>query len=153
MSRTRMITLPSYFWHYLPLLYLTVIMHWFCVRSVSLTLFGIFLWYLVEMYNRMRWHVTYKNDIFGFLTFVVTSPSCLDLILCLLCNMNILWNILKILGRNVKQGEMTCWVQEWQRWLSYFWTYLPFLCLNLILGQSQTGHTELFRRRNESWWE
>ena len=39
----------SYFWHYLPLLYLTFIIHWFCVRSVSQRPFGIFLWYLVEM--------------------------------------------------------------------------------------------------------
>ena len=30
--------------------------------------------------------VTYKNDNFDFLTFVVTSPFCLNLILCLLCN-------------------------------------------------------------------
>ena len=53
----------------------------------------------------------YKNDNFGFLTFVVTSPSCLNLILCLLCNTSTLLNILMILGRNVEQGEM-CSVQE-----------------------------------------
>ena len=46
----------------------------------------------------------YKNDNFGFLTFVGTSPSSLNLILCLLCNMNILCNILMILCRNVEQG-------------------------------------------------
>ena len=48
-SHTRMISLLSYFWLYLPLLYLTVIMHWLWVHSVSLIPFGIFLWYLVEM--------------------------------------------------------------------------------------------------------
>ena len=80
----------------------------------------------------MRWRVTYKNDNFGFLTFVVTSPSCLNLSLCPLCNTNTLRNILMTLVRNVEQDEMMCCVQEWQRWLSYFWTYLPFWCLNLI---------------------
>ena len=39
----------SYFWRYLPLLGLTVIIHWFCVCSASQRPFGIFLWYLVEM--------------------------------------------------------------------------------------------------------
>ena len=41
----------SYIWCNLPLLYLTVISHWFCVSSVSQRTFGIFLWYmyLVEM--------------------------------------------------------------------------------------------------------
>ena len=39
----------SYFWRYLPLLYLTVIIHWFCVCSVSQWPFGIFLWYFLEM--------------------------------------------------------------------------------------------------------
>ena len=32
----------SYFWRYLPVLYLTIIMHWFCVRSVSRIPFKIF---------------------------------------------------------------------------------------------------------------
>ena len=41
---------------------------------------------------------------------------------------------------------MTCWVQEWQLWFSYFWTYLPVLCLNLLLCQlcnSNTLHNNL----------
>ena len=39
----------SYLWCYLPLLYLTVIIHWLPVRSVSQRPYGIFLWYLVEI--------------------------------------------------------------------------------------------------------
>ena len=74
----------SYFWHYLPLLYLPVIMHWFHVCYVSQTPFGIFWWYLVVMNNRTRWHVLYKNDNFGFIfTFGVKFPFlCLNLISC-----------------------------------------------------------------------
>ena len=30
-----------------------------------------------------------------------------------------------ILVRNVEQGEMSCCVQEWQLWLSYFWSISP----------------------------
>ena len=76
----------SHFWHYLPLLYLTVIMHCFHVRSVSRIPFGIFLWYLVGIP-------------FGI--------------------------FLMILDRNVEQDKMTCCIQEWQLWFSYFWSYLP----------------------------
>ena len=40
-----------------------------------------------------------------------------------------LQNILMILGRNAEQDEVTCGIQEWQRWLSFFWSYLPlFFC-------------------------
>ena len=72
-----------------------------------------------------------KNDKFGFLTFVVTSPTCLNLILCPLCYTNTLRNTLMILSRNVEQGEVTCWVQNGN---SDFLTLdlSPFLCLNLI---------------------
>ena len=63
----------SYFWPYLPLLYLTVIMHWFRVRSVCQIPFGIFWLYLVEMQNRTRRRVAYKNDNSSFLTFGVIS--------------------------------------------------------------------------------
>ena len=48
---------------------------------------------------------------------------------CLLCNLNTLWNILMILGRNVDQDEMTCRIQDWQLWLSYFWSYHPLFYL------------------------
>ena len=34
------------------------------------------------------------------------------LILCPLCNVNTLWNILMVLGRNVEQDETTCHLQE-----------------------------------------
>ena len=48
----------------------------------------------------------YKNDNFGFLLYtVVTSLSSLNLILCPLCNINTLQNILMILGRNVNRAR------------------------------------------------
>ena len=56
-----------------------------------------------------------------------------NLISCSFCNTNALWNILMLFGRNVEQDKMKCYVQERQLWLSYLWSYLPFLCLNLIL--------------------
>ena len=68
----------SYFWHYLPLLYLTVIS-------------------------------------------------------CPLCKSKTLWNIFMILGRNVEQDQTKCHIQEWQLCLSYFWHYLPLLCLTVII--------------------
>ena len=61
------------------------------------------------------------------------------LILCLLSKSKTLWNIFMILGRNVEQDQMTCWVQEWQLWLSYFWSYLPFFVWNRFLVCSVTG--------------
>ena len=106
----------SYFCCDLPLLYLTLIMHWFSVCYVSQTLFGIFWWYLLVIRNRSRWHVTYwlyKNDNFGFFIFPFL---CLIDFLSLLCKMNTLWNILMMLGTNVEQDEMTCCVQERQIW-------------------------------------
>ena len=54
-------------------------------------------------------------------------------ILCPLCNLNTLWNILMVLGRNVAQDQTTCCVQEWQLYLSYFWCYFPLLCLTVII--------------------
>ena len=54
-------------------------------------------------------------------------------ILCLLCNLNTLWNILMVLGRNVEQDQTTCHVQEWQLCLSYFWLCLPLLYLTVII--------------------
>ena len=49
-----------------------------------------------------------------------------------LCNLNILWNILIILGRNVEQDQKMCRIQEWQLCLSYFWSYHPLLYLKKI---------------------
>ena len=60
---------------------------------------------------------------------------CLNLISCSLCNSNTLWIILILLGRNVEQEQTTCCVQEWQLWIAYFCSYLPFLYLNLISCQ------------------
>ena len=51
---------------------------------------------------------------------------------CPLCNLNNFWNILMILGRNVDQDEMTCHIQGWQLWLSYFWSYHPLFYLKKI---------------------
>ena len=56
----------------------------------------------------------------------------LNLISCQLCNSNIVWIILILLDRNVDQDETTCCVQEGQIRLTYFWSYRPVLCLNLI---------------------
>ena len=49
-----------------------------------------------------------------------------------LCNLNTLWNILMILGRNVDQEEVTCHIQDWQLWLSYFRSYHPLFYLKKI---------------------
>ena len=51
---------------------------------------------------------------------------------CLLCNLNTLWNILMILGWTVDQDEMTCSIQDWQLWLSYFWSYHSLFYLKKI---------------------
>ena len=50
---------------------------------------------------------------------------------CPLCNLNTLWNISVVLGRNVEQDQTTCRVQEWQLCHSYFWLYLPLLYLTV----------------------
>ena len=55
----------------IPLWYLTVIMHWFRVRSVSQIPFGKFWGYLVEVKNRTRQRVAYNNGNSGFLIFEV----------------------------------------------------------------------------------
>ena len=44
----------------------------------------------------------------GISEHMLTSWSSLNLILCLLCKMNTLWNILMILSRNVEQDEIKC---------------------------------------------
>ena len=122
----------SYFWRYLPLLYLTVIMHWFHVRSVSQILWNIFMilgrhvkqdetrcriqgWQFCLSYFWRYLPLLYLTVIMHW--FHVRSIS------------QILWNIFMILDRNVKQDETTCRVQEWQLWLSYFWSYLSLFCL------------------------
>ena len=130
----------SYFWHYLSLLYLAVIMHWFLICCVSRAPFGIFWWYLVIMKNRTRWHITYKNDNFGFFLLLEFPPHLVfefDF-LSLLCNTNTLRNILMSLGTNVEQDEMTCCVQEWQLWRDwvdiFFFLKKRFLVFLSIFG-------------------
>ena len=115
------------------LLYLTVIMHCFCVHSVSWTPFGIFLWCLGRNVEQDKPTCHIQEWQLWLSYFWSYLALCLNLILCPLCNMNTLRNILMILGRNVVQYEMTCCIQEWQLWLSYFLSYLPFLYLSLIL--------------------
>ena len=43
---------------------------------------------------------------------LVIFDSDFALISCPLCNLNSLWNILMILGRNVEEDKTTCGVQE-----------------------------------------
>ena len=96
-----------YFCCYLPLLYLTLIMHWFSVRYVSRSLFGIFWWYLVVTKNRTRRHVTYKNDNFGIFLLLELSPLLVfefDF-LSLLCNTNTLRDILMMLFYKCTTGR------------------------------------------------
>ena len=59
------------------------------------------------------------------------------LISCLLCKSKTLWNIFMILGRNVEQDQTMCHVQAWQLCLSYFWCYLPLLCLTVPASVAQ----------------
>ena len=59
MFLTRMTTLPSLLLLLSPFVIVDTDYHWFSVRYVSWTLFGIFWWYLVLMKNRTRRHVTF----------------------------------------------------------------------------------------------
>ena len=70
-------------------------------------------------------HIVFRTDPVG-----VGVNVGVKLLVC--CNLNTLWNILMILGRNVDQDEMTCHIQDWQLWLSYFWSYHPLFCLKKI---------------------
>ena len=67
------------------------------------------------------------------LSHFVIFDSDYELILCLLCKSKALWNIFMILVRNVEQDKTTCHMQQWQLWLSFFWSYLPFLYLTLLV--------------------
>ena len=100
----------SYFWRYLPLLYLTVIIHWFHVRSISQRPFGIFLWYLVE--NQEQDQTTLPFLLLALSPFVMSDTD-YPLISCPLCKSKTLWNFFMILGRNVEQDQTTYWVLEW----------------------------------------
>ena len=181
MLRIRMTTLPFLL---LALSPFVIFDSDYALRSVSWIPFRTFWWYLVEMQNRTRRHITYKSDISGFLSFGVislcfsfeidfmsagnsnthrntmmvfgrkcrtgwddvsskrmtTQPSLLlalstfvifdivyALISCLLCKSNTLWNILMILGSNEEQDQMTCHIQEWQLWLFLLLELSPLL--------------------------
>ena len=127
----------SYFWGYLPLLYLTVIIHWFPIRSVSQRPFGIFLWFLKKCRtgpdNVLCTRMTTLPFLLMALSPFVIFDSYYPLISCLLCKSKTFWNSFMILGRNVEQDKMTCRIQEWQICLSYFWRYLPLLYLTVII--------------------
>ena len=113
----------SYFWRYLALLYLTVLIHWFCVRSASQRPFGIFLWYLVEMKNRTRRRVAYKNYNYGFLTFGVIS-------LCFVWNGFLICSITGIPFRIFDGTWQKCRIGQDNALLTRMIT-LPFLLLQL----------------------
>ena len=102
------------------------------VRSVTWIPFGIFWWYLVEMYVRTTCQIQdWKLWLSYFWSyhplFYLKKSS------CPLCNLNTLWSILMVLGRNVEQDQATCCVQEWHFCLSFFWRYLPSLYLTVII--------------------
>ena len=106
-------------------------MHWFRVCSVSRISFGICFMILDRNaeQDKMTCHdQEWKLLLSYFLSYLPFLY--LNLISCPLCNTNTLWNILMILDRNIELDEMTCWVQKWQLWFSYFWSYL--FCMNLI---------------------
>ena len=70
MSGKRMITLPFLLLALSPFIFDS---DYPLISCLSHRPFGIFLWYLVEMYNRIRRCVAYKNDNSAFLTFGVIS--------------------------------------------------------------------------------
>ena len=122
-----------YFWSYL---HLFCFWNWLCVCSVSQIPFTVFCWYFVGMKNRRDDMSCTRMTTLPFLLLALSSFLIFDndyaLISCTLFKSNTLLNIFMILGRNVEQDWMTCHKQEWQLWLSYFWSYLP-LYWNLIL--------------------
>ena len=62
----------------------------------------------------------------------VMSDSDYALISCQLFKSKTFWDIFMILDRNVEQDQTTCHVQN-APLLSYFWRYLPLLCLTMII--------------------
>ena len=65
----------------------------------------------------------------GGVTYCLWEGSGVRSTSCPLCNLNTLWNILMTLCRNVDQDEMMCHIQDWQLWLSYFWSSSPLFYL------------------------
>ena len=125
----------SYFWLYLPLLYLTVIIHWFCVGCVSQRPCGIFLMILVRNVEQEQttWCVQEWQLCLSYFWRYLPLLYLTVIIHWFRVCCNTLWNIFMLLGRNVEQDQRTCLVQEWQLCLSYFWHYLPLLYLTVII--------------------
>ena len=95
----------SYFWHYLPLLYLTMIIHWFCVRSVSQTLWNIFM-ILGRNVEQDQTTCRVQEWQLCLSYFWCYLPLCLTVIIHwfrVRSKSKTLWNIFMILGRNVEQ--------------------------------------------------
>ena len=119
----------SFFWIYLPLLCLKQTK---CLLCNSDTLWNILMVLSrnVEQDERMcqvqGWQFVFLLALSPFFIF----DSDYSLILCQLCKSNTLQNIFIfiILVRNGEQDETTCWVQEWQLWLFYFWSYYLLFC-------------------------
>ena len=126
----------SYFWRYLPLLYLTVIMHWFGVRNLN-TLLNILMILARNIEQDKKTCCIQEWQLWLSYFFNYFPLFCLKKILCPLCNSNTFWNILMVLGGNVGQYQTTCCIQEWQLYLSYFLCYLPLLaCLLKRTGRA-----------------
>ena len=120
----------SYFWSYLPFLCLNLILCPLCNTNTLLNSWMIFGRNVEQeemkccVWKRQLW-LSYFWSYHPFL--------CLNLVSCPFCYSKTFCINLSFLCRNVEQDETTCCIQEWYFWLSYFWSYLPFFCLNLIL--------------------
>ena len=147
-----------FFWSYPPLF---CFWNWFRVSTVTRILFWIFWWYLVEM-RTGRDDMSHKRmTTLPFLLLTLSPFVIFDsdyaLILCPLCKLNTLWNILMILGSNEEQDQtshtrmttlaffctfgvslVVTYKNDNFGFFFYFWSYLPFLCLNLICLRSVT---------------
>ena len=118
----------SYFCCYLPLLYLTVIMHWFRVHSVT----QIPLEYVNGTWEKCR---TRWDDVLH--TRIATVPSLLLALspFVIFDNDYALGSVSRIPFRTfwsylVEMQNRTRWyiTYKWHLWLSFFWSYLPLFC-------------------------
>ena len=75
----------------------------------------------------LEWQL-YLSYFWRYLTLLYLTDY--PLILCPLCKSKTLWNIFVILDRNVVEDQMMCRIQEWQLWLSYFWSS-PFVLFKI----------------------
>ena len=131
-----------YFCSYLPLLYLTLIMH-LCPLCKSNTFWNILM---ILGINEEQDHTTCHIQEWQLFLLLELSPLVFEFdFLSQLCNTNTLRNILMMLGTNVEQDEMTCYVQEWQLWWDcggrgtfFFFSKKPFL-VNFTLRRKTEG--------------